>query len=573
MVNIALLSGTKTKFYDPEVVIKFDYDPVALQFIRSLPGKKFNKRTKTWHIPSQSLEAVLDYFPDAVVNKNIKTKYPKRSFSSIDFPTTITMGWGSEAYTINTVYKLNTGEPIKVRATPYQYQREGIKFLATQKNVILADDMGLGKTLQSLSATVLIKAKKVLIVCPASAKYNWAEEIEKFIPNAGYVVVDGSKSERQRILRSKAKIMFYIINYDALLTLEEEVSELNPDVIILDEAHRIKNRRAKRTKAIKKLNAPYKFLLTGTPLMNRIEELWSLLKFIQPNKWPGYDAFVKQYCVKGGYQNRENVGVKNLDVLKSRMKPIMLRRRKDEVLKDLPEKIYQDCYIDLDPKTMAIYRQAENEARAYVSQNKSIAINGIFAKLTRLKQISVAPEILGATHQSAKIVECEKVVEELTSEGKKVIIYSQFKDVTNYLEKLFRNKGINLVHVNGDVSTQDRQKMVNEFQNNKDCMIFLGTTQACKEALTLTAASHVIFMDKLWNPQDNRQAADRAHRIGQKNTVNVISFIARNTIEERIEKILKEKQDLFDEVIEKDNGVVVERKTLNSKTLISEILG
>ena len=571
MIKIDLIAGTRAKFYDPELIISLDYDIEDLNFIRSLEGRKYHKNSKTWRLPKKHLSTLLKKFPHAIVNKNVKELYPHENFNTIDFPTSITMGWGVDSYITDTVYKLNADAPIKIKATPYAYQKEGIKFLASNKNAILADDMGLGKTLQAISAAVLVKGKKVLIICPSSAKYNWAEEINKFAPNAGYIVVDGNKSERQKMLLTKSKIMFYIINYDALLSLLDIVQVLKIDIIILDEAHRIKNRQAKRTKAVRKINAPYKFLLTGTPLMNRIDELWSLLKFIQPNQWPGYDTFVKQYCEKGGYQNREIIAPKNIDELKNKMNPIMLRRRKDEVLKDLPEKIYQDCYIDLDPKTMSIYKQAENEARAYITQNKSIAINGIFAKLTRLKQIAVAPEILGAQHQSAKVIECEKIVDEILSTDGKVIIYSQFKDVTTHLETLFNKKGISLVHINGSVSARDRQILVNEFQNNNECKIFLGTTQSCKEALTLTAANYVIFMDKLWNPQDNRQAADRAYRIGQKNTVNIISLIAKNTIEERIEKTLMNKQDLFDMVIENDDGALITRNILDRNSL-AEIL-
>jgi SNF2 family DNA or RNA helicase len=267
------------------------------------------------------------------------------------------------------------------------------------------------------------------------------------------------------------------------------------------------------------------------------------------------------------------VGYKNLGELQEKLGKIMLRRRKDEVLKNLPEKIYQDYYLDLDVKTMAIYRQAEKQTIAYINENKSIAINGILAKLTRLKQIAVAPEILGAEHKSAKIVECEKIVDEILESGQKVIIYSQFRRVTDYLEKIFRAKGIELVHINGTVDARQRKVLVDEFQNSPDCKLFIGTTQSCKEAINLTAATYVVFMDKLWNPADNNQAMDRCHRIGQKNTVNIISLIAKNTIEETIEKRLEEKQDLFNAVIEDDNGVVLRKNTTeNLLENLAEIL-
>jgi SNF2 family DNA or RNA helicase len=574
MVNINLITGTKTKFYDPEMVLIFDYSRANVELAKQIPGARYSKRAKSWHFPTSSAAALFAAFPAAIVNRNVKTEFKDYDFNTIDFPEQVTMGWGTDAYKIPTVYHLGSAaEEIKIRATPYAYQKAGIKFLVKGGNVILADDMGLGKTLQAIGASVLLKAKKVLVICPNSAKYNWAAEIAKFAPTANYIVVDGNRQERARILQSKSRFMFYIINYDALPTLSEVAQSLKPDIIILDEAHRIKNRKTKRSRAVKKIPSRYKFLLTGTPLMNRVEELWSLLKFIEPTRWPSYTTFVNTYCAKGGYQNREIVGYKNLGELQEKLGRIMLRRRKDEVLKDLPDKVFQDYYVDLDAKTMAIYRQAEQQTIAYITENKSIAINGIFAKLTRLKQIAVAPEILGAEHKSTKIIECEKIVDEILESGQKVIIYSQFRRVTDYLERLFRARGIKLVHVNGRVDAQQRKVLVDEFQNNPECQVFIGTTQSCKEAITLTAASYVIFMDKLWNPADNNQAMDRCHRIGQKNTVNVISLIAKHTIEETIEKRLEDKQDLFNAVIESDDGVVL-KKNVTGDLLgeLSEIL-
>lgn len=565
MLYINLISGSKTKFFDPEIVISFDYDKNILMNLKSVGEGKYNKRTKTWHYPKEKLDTLLKTFPNAIVNQNIKKIYANTVFSEIDFPKEITVGWGAEAYKINTTYNLpDNNKEIKINAKPYPYQKEGIKFLVRGKKVILADDMGLGKTLQAISAAILLKKKSILIVSPNSAKYNWADEIQKFAPNASYIVIDGTKIERERMLLSKVKFQFYIVNYDALPTIIDSVIKLNPNILILDEAHRIKNSKTKRAKAVKKINAEYKFLLTGTPLMNRVEEMWSLLKTIEPNKWAGHDAFVKHYCQKGGFQNREIVGYQNLDELKAKLHPIMLRRRKDEVLKDLPEKLYKDYYIDLDAKTMAIYKQAEKEARAYITENKSIAINGIFAKLTRLKQIAVAPEILGAEHQSIKIKTALEIIDEILSSNEKVIIYSQFRSVTELLEKELLKKDIKNIHINGTVSAQTRQELVRQFQNDEKTKVFIGTTQSCKEALTLTAANYIIFLDKLWNPQDNRQAEDRAFRIGQKKNVTVISIIAKNTIEEKIEKTLKDKQDLFNDIIEKDGGATINRETTNN---------
>ena len=571
MIKIKVVSGTRTKFYNPEYVITFDYDKDTLYKIKGIAGAKYNKRTKSWHLPEKMGTTIISTFPDAIVSDTIKKQFPNKQFNDIDFPKEITLGWGADSYKMPTVYKKSSNKELKIVAKPYPYQKEGIKFMVQRQNSILADDMGLGKTLQSLTASILLKSKKTLIICPNTAKYNWASEIEKFIPSASYIVIDGSKQDRQKILHSKYPFMFYILNYDAVMALNDDIISLNPDMIIYDEAHRMKNRKTKRTRAAKKISAKYKILLTGTPLMNRVEELWSLLKIIEPNKWPGYDAFVKRYCEKGGYQNREIVGYQNLDELKEKMSKIMLRRRKDEVLKQLPEKIYQDCYLDLDTKTMSIYKQAEYQTYLELTQNQHITINGIFGKIIRLKQIAVAPEILGATHKSTKIEECEKITEEIIASGNKVVIYSQFKKVTDYLVEMFSKK-YKIAYINGDVSSMERKNQIDLFQNDPQTPIFIGTIQSCKEAINLTAASYIIFMDKLWNPQDNRQAEDRCHRHGQEKNVNIISLIAKNTIEEKIEKKLSDKQDLFNTVIEKDGGAKIAKKTPNDiiKELFSE---
>ena len=403
--------------------------------------------------------------------------------------------------------------------------------------------------------------------------------------------IDGNEYHydiRWEVKKSKKQIeeKHLSLDYTGEILFKKEQSALKFDAIILDEAHHIKTPTSEQTKTIHSfIKIPKRVLLTGTPIMNNVEELWSLLYFINPYKFPNYWAFRNKYCVikeittKDGRKIKLIVGYKNLDYLQKQLSEIMLRRNKSDTLKDLPPKTYETRYIDLSGEQWKLYNDFKEETVVWIEESeKEIQVHQALDKLLRLKQVAITPELFGGSQKSSKLDELEEIVKEITSNNQKVIVFSQFKKATDIIvTRLKKNGHKNISYISGDVPMKisekalkegktDRMEEIRKFQEDDDCKVFVGVIDACKEGITLTAATYVIFVDKKWTPADNEQAADRAHRKGQKNPVTIISLVAKDTIEEYIESKLKEKGDLFEQVI---GGTVKHQNTLKE---IREIL-
>lgn len=371
-----------------------------------------------------------------------------------------------------------------------------------------------------------------------------------------------------------------VLEYKGEYIYGKKQDALKFDAIVLDEAHRIKNPTSQQTQIVHQFTEiPKRILLTGTPLMNNVEELWSLLHFINPYKFSNYWAFRNKYCIMKeittkatGRKIKLVVGYKNLDYLQKQIAGLMLRRTKADTLKELPPKTYETRYIELSKEQWKIYNDLNDEIAVWLEESeKEIQVHQALDKMLRLKQVAISPELLGGTDKSSKLDELEEIVEEITESGEKVLIFSQFKTATDIIVKRLKKKGYkNIAYISGDVPMKvsdeaikkgktDRMEEVRKLQEDDDCQIFVGVIDACKEGITLTSASYVIFVDKKWTPADNAQTEDRAHRKGQVNPVTIISLVAKNTIEEYIEETLKDKMDLFDQVVE---GAVSHQNTL-----------
>lgn len=375
-----------------------------------------------------------------------------------------------------------------------------------------------------------------------------------------------------KISRKEKDIKTLLLEYSGEPLFKVANNALVFDALIVDEAHHIKSASSQQTKAINSIakNINKKVLLTGTPIMNKVEEIWSLLNLIQPYKFPNFWAFRNQYCIMKQIQTKTGkkinliVGYKNLDNLQKKMSEVMLRRNKMDTLKDLPAKTYEVREVELSKEQKKLYKEFKEEISVWIEESgKEIKVQQALDKMMRLKQVAISPELFGGTDKSSKLDELENIVEEIVSNGSKVIIFSQFKKATyiilKRLEKMgYKNKQV--AYISGDVEMQvsskakekgktDRMEEIKRFQEDPDCKIFVGVIDACKEGITLTAANYVVFVDKKWTPADNQQAEDRAHRKGQINPVTIISLIASDTIEEYIEEKLKDKTALFDQLI------------------------
>ena len=466
----------------------------------------------------------------------------------------------------------------------YNYQIEGANFLKEKRRAILSDEMGVGKTAQAIRAADLINAKNILVICPNTLKFVWKEEIEKWTKDCKNVIIRGLPDERKLQILIPAR--FHIINYEGVSFRVNKISKTAKvkgrsikametlglvsvdnrqiallkkckyDLIICDEAHKLKNRNSRIFNSLKDIikdnNCPIYFL-TGTPIMNRVEEIWTILYLIDPVEYRSYWRWVDQNCItKIAYFNSKVklvTGLINPDKTKRELSKYMLRRLKKDVL-ELPEKIYQDIPIEMTGKQQQFYDQMKHEL--YVqTKNGIVEATIILTKLIRLKQIATAPELL--EDKNTDILTGEKIDALMDiiegSNNEKVVIFSQFAVAIKALMKMFTRQKINWVGFTGVDNEEYRRKAVSDFQNNSDVKVFLATIQTAGLGITLTAASIVVFLDLLWCPANNNQAVDRLHRVGLKHPITVITLTAKNSIEEYIQKVLKNKQDLFDAAI------------------------
>lgn len=418
---------------------------------------------------------------------------------------------------------------------PLTHQKEAIQKLVENKRYILADDMGLGKTTSTIIAALEAKAKKILIICPATLKINWKREIENYTQKS-VSIAEGKNFSPQED--------FVIINYDIIKNFhdtkrknESQILGANFDLVVVDEAHYIKNAQAQRTKLINDIvkNVDRLWLLTGTPMTSRPIDYYNLLSLVDSPVAKNWMAYVIRYCE--GYQFRVGarkvwnvMGASNLEELRDRTSNLLLRRLKEDVL-DLPDKIITPVYLRLKSKE---YEEVMGEYYNWYEKNpeesKSLTVQ--FTKLTKVRQI-IADE---------KINQTIELAENIVEQGKKVIIFCNF---TNSLNKIFEHFGKTVVKLDGSMSKGERQESVDSFQNDEKIRVFVGNIKAAGVGITLTAGEAVIMNDLSFLPSDHSQAEDRAYRYGQKNNVLVYYPIFENSIEGIIYDILNKKKHVI----------------------------
>jgi len=429
---------------------------------------------------------------------------------------------------------------------PLSHQKEAVQKLVENKKFILADDMGLGKTTSTIIAALEAGAKKVLIICPATLKINWKREIENYTDRSVYIAEGKNFSTEHD---------FVIINYDIIKNFhdpkkkdESQILTSNFDLVIIDEAHYIKNAQAQRTKLINDIvkNVDRLWLLTGTPMTSRPIDYYNLLSLIDSPVAKNWMAYVIRYCQ--GYQFKVGprkvwnvMGASNLEELRDRTAGLTLRRLKEDVL-DLPDKIITPVYLRLKSKE---YEDVMGEYYNWYEKNpeesKSLTVQ--FTKLTKVRQI-IADE---------KITQTIELAENIIEQGKKVIIFCNFTDSLN---KICEHFGKAAVKVDGSMSKPERQNSVDGFQYNEKIRVFVGNIKAAGVGLTLTAAEAVIMNDLSFLPSDHAQAEDRAYRYGQKNNVLVYYPIFENTIEGVIYDILANKKQVISTVLGDNQNTV-----------------
>ena len=541
--------------------ITFNYNPDIVDIMREQSTRFWNPDLKCWEIPIKSLDnitSILDqkeYIYKIIDQDEILLKLENIKNTKSFIPT-------------NYKFKLQ----------PFSYQLEGIEYGLRYDRFLLGDEQGLGKTMQVINIACIKKQQKnykhCLIICGVNGlKWNWQKEVYKHSNENAYILGTRIKRNKETIGSLNDRIAdldnminmyinkdnfdiddmfdsyFWITNIETLRN-EQIIEKLKLlcdnniiNMIALDEGHKCKDPTSIQGKALLKLKTETMISMTGTPLMNTPVDLYIHLRWLGYEKHNFY-PFKQHYCVFGGFGGYQVVGYKNLDQLKEQLDDIMLRRLKKDVL-DLPDKIYITEYVEMTPKQSKIYR----EVKAEITENIDKVLKAVnpLTEMIRLRQATGYTGILSnEIKESAKLDRIEELIEEAVANNDKVLIFSNWTDITN--PTFERLKKYNPAIITGE--TKNRVEQESKFMNDPTCKIIIGTVGAMGTGLTLTAGSTVIFLDEPWTKATKDQAIDRAHRIGTKSNVNIITLLCKNTIDERVHQIVEEKGEMADLLVD-----------------------
>ncbi len=462
-----------------------------------------------------------------------------------------------------TVKDADFEEPASLSRIMRRYQKDGYKWLRTLESWgfggILADDMGLGKTLQAIA--VLLAAKEegqkgtALIVSPASLVFNWGQEFQRFAPQLAVCLVTGTQEERQRKLEDYEKYDVLVTSYDLLKRDIGLYEGRSFSYEILDEAQYIKNYTTAAAKAVKVIHSQTRFALTGTPIENRLSELWSIFDYLMPGFFYGYDVF-KREIETPVVKNQDEDAMKRLQKMAA---PFILRRLKEDVLKDLPEKLEEIRYVPFGADQQKLYDAQVLHMRESIAKQDPAEFNKnkfqILSELTRLRQICCDPALCFENYkgEAVKVEACLQLIQSGMDGGHRMLLFSQFTSMLEILKKRLEEEKISYFMITGATPKEKRLAMVKAF-NEGDTPVFLISLKAGGVGLNLTGADMVIHYDPWWNLAAQNQATDRAHRIGQQKKVTVYKLIVKNSIEEKIQQLQETKQDLADQVIGGETG-------------------
>jgi superfamily II DNA or RNA helicase len=544
-------------------------------------GEAFiEKNGKTILLDIDAIETAREVFDDCAFGEgsgagtfrmnDIYAAYVQSSLNALDgIDVEAAPGWMKKAQAQNRTEKIKV-EPLgkELEKTLRSYQKEGVYWLRFLERSgfsgILADEMGLGKTLQTLTWLQMERHDKTaagrtsLIVCPTSLVDNWGEEAEKFTPNLRALKIHGA--DRHELWEKVAESDLVITSYALLRRDLEKYLEHDFAVAVLDEAQHIKNRSTQNAKAAKKIKALHKLVLTGTPIENSVADLWSIMDFLMPGYLSNHKAFREHYelPISRGGPDADLAQIK----LRRKLNPFLMRRLKREVAKDLPEKIQRVAHCTLSKDQYMVYKELLESAKRKINDmvdeqgfNKSRM--QILKTLLRLRQTCCHLDLLKlpdlkSKFPSAKMELFFELVDEALDARHRILVFSQFTSMLGILRKEIEERGMKYCYLDG--ATKDRQEMVKKFNTDRSIPIFLISLKAGGSGLNLTGADMVIHYDPWWNPAVEDQATDRAHRIGQKNTVYSVKLITKNSVEEKVLQMQQRKKSVIDATLEKEGN-------------------
>lgn len=587
------------------VCLNFPFSNYYVSAIKAIvPGHRrfYSSVDHSWYIGKEYIKQVVD-------------SLGAYNFASSDpsIREMLSSGEAASAHRTEVQERLKRVQPIRsmdnigLKGTPYPHQIEGFNYGIQMPKLLIGDEPGLGKSQVSIATAVWRKSRglirKCLIVCCVnSTKYNWQAEIAKHSSEKSVIFDQSSPEKRLEAIHKWADddVLFGIINIEALrpkgingyqmscvlknkmrptsLPMNPCMEKLNgiANMVIVDEIHKCKTPKSMQGIALRQLQMPYRLALSGTPMTNKVVDLWNILVWL--GAYTGsYWEFRDHFCVMGGFQDKEIVGNKNLPELNQMLGKIMLRRRKNEVL-DLPPKTHEISYVELTKKDRARYRAAENGViKMLTDEHGNLKVKNSQSALTtilRLRQVTGGYDIDAdkplPESENVKLQRVREILDdEIIANGKKALIFSEWETIT----ALYRDalKDLNPAYIVGDVSPEDRQKEVERFQNDPECKIAIGTIGAMGTGLTMTAAEYVIFIDKDWAQTNNEQAEDRAYRIGTTRNITVVTMVAKDTIDERVENALNTKAQVFAQAV--DGHSEIAESTATTKQTLSYLLG
>lgn len=576
-----------------QYLLRFKYDPNILEAIKTIPSRKWDGTVKAHYISKYDVEPTIIALRAGGYSYNFTEAAEQgiAGFIQAKKKLLILKNLSSESVSLKVTLKL----PLR------PFQVVGHNYLTEVRSCILADEMGVGKTVQTIATYKTFKEQgkvnKMMVICPSSVKSTgWEKDIKKFT-DLEYVVIEGTPAERKRLYEKSYDII--ILGYETFLNDFGIAKKANKfplpqiEMLVCDECQRLVRSKNKITQSLlifkEKLNLQYVYLVTGTPLMNKIEDLWSLLYAINPELAGEFWSFRQRYCVieykeitmldkkllkKGIYKKVTRnipkvIGYKNLHELRDKMAPYYIRREKKEVLPELPDKIFETYFIDLTPKQRVLYEIVKSNYQMALKASGGLSACAL-VWIVRAKQICDSPEIYidengepSKLKESAKFKELKNLIEDFIPVdedgyplpgGRKVVLFSQYKEMTDIFVREFEN--YKPLYLHGQVESKNRPLLIDAFQEDPEYKLFVSTLRAGGVGITLTASDIVILYDKWFSPAANNQAMDRVHRIGQKNAVTVIDFKCKDTIEERIEKIIERKVIMFQGMFGEDETVI-----------------
>lgn len=533
------LSCKRSIFLKPSNYVNF------MDRMRKFKNNVFHDMGGYWEIPSNQFRNVLEEFHS----------WDMEIIGELDKPSERILEMYDRLEDVSRI-------PYKFKTEPLPHQVEGFEYGSNNRRFLLGDEQGLGKTKQSIDIAVSRKHnfKHCLVVCGVNGlKWNWKNEINKHSHEKSRILgekvnskgksVIGSVSERVRDLEQGCDEFFLITNIETCRdkefakVIKKKCQSGEVGMIIVDEIHKCKNPTSKQGKALQYLDSYYKIALTGTPIMNSPLDSYNVLKWlgVERNTWTQFKSY---HCRYGGFNNRDIIGYKHMGELSKKIQSVMLRRKKDDVL-DLPKKIRTIDYVEMDKKQSRLYEDIK--AQILEDIDRVLLLPNPLTELIRLRQCTGFPGILSSSiTKSVKLERMVGLVEEEVENGNKVIVFSNWTSVTDEAVKMLTK--YNPATITG--KTKDREEEEKRFQTDPSCKVIVGTIPAMGTGLTLTAGSTVIFLDSAWNAANKEQAEDRAHRIGTTKTVNIITIVAKDTIDEAIEHIIEQKAHISNQLVE-----------------------